>query len=186
MGKVPALQARRRGHHRGGGDLRLPRRRISARQAQRAGRRSAPRRLSQMAVLRAELHRAGDHGSRRSRARRRRAAARWATADFDTVMDVVAKAVAKGPYLMGEQFTAADVVIGSGLRWGMHVQAAARAARVPRLYRPPGGTPGAATRGSQGQGAGGGVTAVAVRAAHPGPGRCRISLTLHSGYARSG
>ncbi len=38
--------------------------------------------------------------------------------DFDTVMDVVAKAVAGGPYLMGEQFTAADVVIGSGLRWG--------------------------------------------------------------------
>ena len=39
--------------------------------------------------------------------------------DFDTVMDVVAKAVAKGPYIVGEQFTAADVVIGSGLRWGM-------------------------------------------------------------------
>ena len=37
--------------------------------------------------------------------------------DFDTVMDVAAKAVAKGPYLMGEQFTAADVVIGSGLHW---------------------------------------------------------------------
>jgi glutathione S-transferase len=35
------------------------------------------------------------------------------------VIEVVAKAVAKGPYLMGEQFTAADVVIGSGLRWGM-------------------------------------------------------------------
>jgi glutathione S-transferase len=35
------------------------------------------------------------------------------------VMDVVAKAVSAGPYLMGEQFTAADVVIGSGLRWGM-------------------------------------------------------------------
>ena len=31
----------------------------------------------------------------------------------------MAKAVAKGPYLMGEQFTAADVVIGSGLRYGM-------------------------------------------------------------------
>jgi glutathione S-transferase len=31
----------------------------------------------------------------------------------------VANAVAKGPYLVGEQFTAADVVIGSGLRWGM-------------------------------------------------------------------
>jgi glutathione S-transferase len=40
--------------------------------------------------------------------------------DFDTVMDVVAKAVAKGPYLLGAQFTAADVVIGSTLRWGMH------------------------------------------------------------------
>jgi glutathione S-transferase len=39
--------------------------------------------------------------------------------DVDTVIDVVAKAVTKGPYLMGEQFTAADVVIGAGLRWGM-------------------------------------------------------------------
>lgn len=28
-------------------------------------------------------------------------------------------AVAKGPYLLGEQFTAADVVIGSGIRWGL-------------------------------------------------------------------
>jgi glutathione S-transferase len=39
--------------------------------------------------------------------------------DFDMVMNVVASTVAKGPYLMGEQFTAADVVIGSTLRWGM-------------------------------------------------------------------
>jgi glutathione S-transferase len=39
--------------------------------------------------------------------------------DFDTVTDVVAKAVGGGPYLLGEQFTAADVVIGSTLRWGM-------------------------------------------------------------------
>ncbi len=39
--------------------------------------------------------------------------------NYDTVVDVIAKAVAGGPYLMGEQFTAADVVIGSGLRWGM-------------------------------------------------------------------
>ena len=39
--------------------------------------------------------------------------------DFDTVMDVTAKAVAKGPFLMGEQFTAADVIVGSTLRWGM-------------------------------------------------------------------
>ena len=39
--------------------------------------------------------------------------------DFDTTMNVLAKAVAKGPWLLGEQFTAADVVIGSALRWGM-------------------------------------------------------------------
>jgi glutathione S-transferase len=39
--------------------------------------------------------------------------------DLDTTMNVVAKGVAAGPYLMGEQFTAADVVIGSALRWGL-------------------------------------------------------------------
>lgn len=39
--------------------------------------------------------------------------------EYDLVMDVLAKAVEKAPYLMGEQFTAADVVIGSTLRWGM-------------------------------------------------------------------
>jgi glutathione S-transferase len=33
-------------------------------------------------------------------------------------MNVVAKAVEKGPWLMGEQFTAADVVIGAQIRWG--------------------------------------------------------------------
>jgi glutathione S-transferase len=39
--------------------------------------------------------------------------------DFDTAMNVVAKAVASGPFILGDQFTAADVVIGSGLRFGM-------------------------------------------------------------------
>jgi glutathione S-transferase len=39
--------------------------------------------------------------------------------DHETVMNVLSEAVRKGPYLLGEQFTAADVVIGSGLRWGM-------------------------------------------------------------------
>lgn len=39
--------------------------------------------------------------------------------DFDTTMNVLAKALEQGPWLMGEQFTAADVVIGANLRWGM-------------------------------------------------------------------
>jgi len=39
--------------------------------------------------------------------------------DFDTAMNVVAKAVEKGPWLLGEQFTAADIVIGANVRWGM-------------------------------------------------------------------
>ena len=38
--------------------------------------------------------------------------------DLDTVLDVIVAAVEPGPYLLGEQFTAADVVIGSGVRWG--------------------------------------------------------------------
>jgi glutathione S-transferase len=37
--------------------------------------------------------------------------------DIDQLADILAKAVAKGPYLLGEQFTAADVVLGSGIRW---------------------------------------------------------------------
>jgi glutathione S-transferase len=65
--------------------------------------------------------------------------------DFDTVTDVVAKAGAGGPYLLGEQFTAADVVIGSTLRWGMmfkllperpeFVAYTARLAKRPALAR---------------------------------------------------
>ena len=39
--------------------------------------------------------------------------------DFDTVMNVLCKAVTPARYLMGEQFTAADLVIGANLRWGM-------------------------------------------------------------------
>jgi glutathione S-transferase len=39
--------------------------------------------------------------------------------EYETVVNVLANAAGSAkPYLMGEQFTAADVVIGSGLRWG--------------------------------------------------------------------
>ncbi|SDR25951.1 glutathione S-transferase [Rhizobiales bacterium GAS113] len=39
--------------------------------------------------------------------------------DLDTVTSVLRDAVSRTPFLMGERFTAADVVIGAGLRWGM-------------------------------------------------------------------
>jgi glutathione S-transferase len=42
--------------------------------------------------------------------------------DFETTMDVTEKGVSAARYLMGEQFTAADVVIGSALRWGSVVR----------------------------------------------------------------
>jgi glutathione S-transferase len=43
--------------------------------------------------------------------------------DYDTTLDVVTGAVAPGPYLLGDRFTAADVVIGATLRWGLMVGA---------------------------------------------------------------
>jgi glutathione S-transferase len=46
-----------------------------------------------------------------------RTTAGWA--DYDTVIEVLRSAVGAREYLLGEQFTAADIVIGSGLRWGM-------------------------------------------------------------------
>jgi glutathione S-transferase len=42
---------------------------------------------------------------------------------FDAMLEVVAKALEPGPYLLGDQFTAADVVLGSGLQWGMMTKA---------------------------------------------------------------
>jgi glutathione S-transferase len=46
-----------------------------------------------------------------------RSTAGWA--DYETVLATLRGAIADTPYLLGEQFTAADVVIGSGIRWGM-------------------------------------------------------------------
>jgi glutathione S-transferase len=39
--------------------------------------------------------------------------------DLNALLDVVEAALRGKTYLMGDQFTAADVVTGSGLRWGM-------------------------------------------------------------------
>lgn len=65
--------------------------------------------------------------------------------DFDTTMNVVAQAVTPGPYLLGERFSTADVLIGSALRWGSMVGAVperaeltaylARLAERPALQR---------------------------------------------------
>ena len=51
---------------------------------------------------------------------------------IDVLRDAAGKASRE--YLLGERFTAADVVIGSGLRWGMQFKTAPRAARVRRLH----------------------------------------------------
>jgi glutathione S-transferase len=37
--------------------------------------------------------------------------------DYDTTMNVLAGALVKGPYLLGDTFSAADVQMGSNLRW---------------------------------------------------------------------
>ena len=39
--------------------------------------------------------------------------------DYKTTMDILSKGLAKGPYILGERFTAADVVIGAGINWGL-------------------------------------------------------------------
>lgn len=41
--------------------------------------------------------------------------------EWDTMMGILADAMAPGPFLLGGQFTAADVLVGSTLAWGMAV-----------------------------------------------------------------
>ena len=36
---------------------------------------------------------------------------------YDATIDALTGALAKGPYILGETFSAADVIIGSGVRW---------------------------------------------------------------------
>jgi glutathione S-transferase len=37
--------------------------------------------------------------------------------DFDSMLNVIVEAIRKGPYLLGERFSAADVLWGTALRW---------------------------------------------------------------------
>jgi glutathione S-transferase len=41
--------------------------------------------------------------------------------DFDRVFDLLEAAVATGPWLLGEKFSAADVIIGSDLYFGIDI-----------------------------------------------------------------
>lgn len=43
--------------------------------------------------------------------------------EYDTVMDTIAQGLSPGPFLLGDQFTAADVVLGSGMQWGTFMKA---------------------------------------------------------------
>jgi glutathione S-transferase len=47
----------------------------------------------------------------------RREAMGWG--NYDLVVSVLTDALKTGPYLLGDTFTAADIVISAGLRWGM-------------------------------------------------------------------
>ncbi|MFZ6743974.1 glutathione S-transferase family protein [Undibacterium sp. JH2W] len=38
--------------------------------------------------------------------------------DFDTMLDIIKAQLEKGPYLLGEQLTAADILWGNALQWG--------------------------------------------------------------------
>ena len=65
-----------------------------------------------------------------------RSAAGWL--DLDQTLDIIGKALGSsgGPWLLGDQFTAADVVIGAGLRWGtLFKTVPARADLAPYLAR---------------------------------------------------
>ena len=42
--------------------------------------------------------------------------------DFDTLLDTLRQQLQKGPYLLGEAFTAADVLWGTGLAWATRFQ----------------------------------------------------------------
>ena len=68
-----------------------------------------------------------------------RAALGWG--DAESPIEVVAQALKPGPYLLGDQFTAPDMIIGGGLRYGMMTKAVAErpefVAYVERLTERP-------------------------------------------------
>jgi glutathione S-transferase len=43
-------------------------------------------------------------------------------ADYDTTVSTIEKAVEKGPWFLGERYSAADVYVGSAIAWGLQFQ----------------------------------------------------------------
>jgi len=39
--------------------------------------------------------------------------------DYETTINILSAGVAKGPWILGDRFTAADVVVGAGVNWGL-------------------------------------------------------------------
>ena len=67
--------------------------------------------------------------------------------DYDTMLKTLTDQLATGPWLLGERFTAADVLWGTALRWTTIVQARARDAGDRRLHRARRGAAGSRARG---------------------------------------
>ena len=80
-----------------------------------------------------------------------RSTAGWA--DYDTVVEVLRDAAGKAsPYLLGEQFTAADVVVGASLRWTMKFKLLPELPEFVAYTKRLGGTPSVAAAARQGRG----------------------------------
>ena len=118
MGKVPALEGWRRDLGGSRRHLRLCRRALSGRETRATRRRSPAREIPLLAVFRAGLHRTRDGADRDqagdefSRGRLGRSEPRVRRLD---------NALARGPWILGETFSAADIAIGSALNFAVRL-----------------------------------------------------------------
>ena len=113
MGKVPAIK--RCASDRAGGDLHLPPRCIPPGRPSAADRRPAARPLSALAGLLRILFEPAvvDKAMKREPAMPRMNP----YGDFDTMLKTLLDQLRKGPYILGDRFSAADVLWGTALTW---------------------------------------------------------------------
>jgi ribosomal protein S18 acetylase RimI-like enzyme len=117
-GQGAGAEGRRGNARRGRRDLRLCRRALSRGEARTAIGRALARQISLLAVLRAWLHRAR-HGAGCNQDRDEFGGCGWG--DAQRVFDVLDAALTKGPWILGETFSAADIAIGSGLNFAVRL-----------------------------------------------------------------